>query len=128
MTTRTTVSMILAWVVPGAGHFYLGRRGRAIVFFAIVVFMFLIGLSIDGGLYTVATSGGSWLKILASFASMGSGPLYFIARRIGVPGDVVSATFEYGSTFTLTAGLMNLLLVLDCYDIARGNKPRVERT
>lgn len=125
MTSRTIVSMILAWIVPGAGHFYLGRRGRAIAFFVVVVFMFLIGLSIDGGLYTVATSGGSWLKILASYASMGAGPIYFIAKSIGVPGDIVSATFEYGSTFTLTAGLMNLLLVLDCYDIARGNKLQV---
>ena len=40
----------------------------------------------------------------------------------GLSGDVVSATFEYGSTFTLTAGLMTLLLVLDCHDIARGAK------
>jgi TM2 domain-containing membrane protein YozV len=123
MTTRAVVSMVLAWLVPGAGHFYLGKRGRAIVFFVIVVFMFLIGLSIDGGLYTVASSRGGLLKLLASFASMGSGLLYFLAKRIGAPGDVISATFEYGSAFTLTSGLMNLLLVVDCYDIANGRKP-----
>jgi len=70
----------------------------------------------------VASSHGSLLKVLASFASMGVGVLYFIARRIGAPGDVISATFEYGSAFTLTAGLMNLLLVIDCYDIANGRK------
>lgn len=122
MTTRTIVSMILAWVVPGAGHIYLGRRGRALAFFLIVVLMFLIGIAIDGGLYTVATSGGSLLKVLASYASMGSGLLYFIARKVGAPGEVMAATFEYGSTFTLTAGLMNLLLVLDCFDLAHGRK------
>jgi TM2 domain-containing membrane protein YozV len=122
MTTRTVVSMILAWIVPGAGHFYLGRRGRAVAFFVIVTFMFLIGLSLDGGLYTILASGGSWLKMLATVASMGSGLLYFIARQVGVPGDIVSATFEYGSAFTLTSGLMNLLLVLDCHDIASGRK------
>jgi TM2 domain-containing membrane protein YozV len=121
-TGRAVLSMVLAWIVPGAGHFYLGRRGRAIAFFVIVTFMFVIGLSLDGGLYTIVSSGGSWLKILAAIASMGSGLMYFIARRIGVSGDVVSATFEYGSTFTLTAGLMNLLLVLDCHDIATGHK------
>jgi TM2 domain-containing membrane protein YozV len=122
MNTRTVVSMILAWMVPGAGHFYLGRRGRAVAFFVIVTFMFLIGLSLDGGLYTIVTSSGSWLKMLATVASMGSGLLYFIAWRIGVPGDIVSATFEYGSAFTLTSGLMNLLLVIDCHDIASGRK------
>jgi hypothetical protein len=122
MSTRAIVSMILAWAIPGGGHLYLGRRGRAIVFFVIVVFMFVIGLSIEGSLYTIANSRGSWIRLLASYASMGSGFLYFLARRIGAPGNVVSATFEYGSAFTLTAGLMNLLLVLDCYDIANGRK------
>ncbi|HYC60189.1 MAG TPA: DUF6677 family protein [Thermoanaerobaculia bacterium] len=122
MTKRAVLSMILAWAIPGAGHFYLGRRGRAVAFFAIVVLMFVIGASIDGGLYTVAASKDSLLKIFASYASMGSGVLYFIAKKIGVPGNVVSSTFEYGSTFTLTAGLMNLLLVLDCHDFARGVK------
>lgn len=122
MSPRVFASMFLAWAIPGAGHLFLGRRGRALIFFAVVVLMFLIGVSIDGSLYTFATSRDSWLKLLASLASMGSGLLYFVARRIGVPGDVVSATYEYGTPFTVTAGLMNLLLVLDCYDIARGVK------
>jgi TM2 domain-containing membrane protein YozV len=122
MTPRALASMFLAWAIPGAGHLYLGRRGRALIFFVVVVLMFAIGVSIDGALYTFASSGGSWLKLLATLASMGSGLLYFVAKRIGFPGDVVSATFEYGSTFMLTAGLMNLLLVLDCYDISRGVK------
>ena len=33
-----------------------------------------------------------------------------------------TSTYEYATTFTLTAGLMNLLLVLDCFDIAEGRK------
>ncbi|HEU4889070.1 MAG TPA: DUF6677 family protein [Thermoanaerobaculia bacterium] len=122
MSVRAALSMLLAWTVPGAGHLFLGRRGRALIFFVVIVLLFLIGVSIDGGLYTFASSRGSWLKMLASLGSMGSGLLYFVAKRFGVPGDVISATFEYGSTFTLTAGLMNLLLVLDCYDISRGVK------
>lgn len=122
MTPRVFVSMFLAWAIPGAGHLYLGRRGRAVAFFVVVVLMFVIGIFIDGGLYTIAGSRGSWLRILASYASMGSGFLYLVAHRIGASGDVVSATFEYGSTFMLTAGLMNLLLVLDCFDIATGRK------
>jgi TM2 domain-containing membrane protein YozV len=122
MNARAVVSMLLAFAVPGAGHFYLGRRGRAVVFCLIVVSMFAVGLAVDGGLYTVATSRGAALRMLATFASMGSGLLYLIAKTTGATGVVVSATYEYGSTFTLTAGLMNLLLVLDCFDIATGRK------
>ena len=122
MNKRSVLAMILAYLVPGAGHFYLGYRARAAAFFAIVVALFVIGLSIDGSLYSLAESGGALLKMLASLGSMGAGALYFIARAMGPHGDVRSITFEYGTTFTLTAGLMNLLLVLDCFDLAEGRK------
>ena len=122
MSRRTITAMILAYVVPGAGHFYLGRRGRAIAIFVTVVLMFTIGLAIDGDLYTLSRSGGQLLRILASLGSMGSGALYFIAAGMGAHGDVTSITYEHGTAFTITAGLMNLLLVLDAFDIAEGRK------
>ena len=114
--------MVLAYLVPGAGHFYLGYRGRAMVFFAIVLTLFLIGLSVDGGLYTIGTANRAVLRLLAALGSIGSGVTYFIANAVGPHGNVASLTYEYGTTFTLTAGLMNLLLVLDCFDIAEGRK------
>jgi len=124
MNKRAIVAMVLAYLVPGAGHFYLGYRARAAVFFAIVVILFTLGLAIDGSLYTVSDSlsTGSLLKLLASFGSIGAGLAYFVAAAMGPHGDVRSITFEYGTTFTLTAGLMNLLLMLDCFDIATGRK------
>ena len=112
--------MILAFLVPGAGHFFLGRRARAFAFFAIIVLLFVIGLAIDGRLYTVQQ--GSLLSLLATAGSMGAGVLYFIAWAKGPFGDITSITFEYGTAFTLTAGLMNLLLVLDTFDISEGRK------
>jgi len=112
------VSMLLALLVPGAGHFFLGRRVRALAFFAIVVFLFVLGLAIDGSMYTLSESRGEILLRLASLGSMGSGPLYFLGQAYGPEGSIQKAMFEYGRTFTLTAGLMNLLLVLDCWDIA----------
>ncbi len=124
MNKRAIVAMVLAYLVPGAGHFYLGYRARALAFFAIVLLLFSLGLAIDGSLYTVmdSVSSGALLKLLASLGSIGAGLAYFIAAAMGPHGDVRSITFEYGTTFTLTAGLMNLLLVLDCFDIAEGRK------
>lgn len=120
MNTRTAIAMLLAFLVPGAGHLYLGRRARAAAFFLTVVFLFLLGLSVDGRLYTIQQ--GNVLSMLATLGSMGGGLLYFVARAMGPFGDVSSITFEYGSAFILTAGLMNLLLVLDVFDIAEGHK------
>lgn len=120
MNTRSLLAMILALIVPGAGHFYLGRRRRAVAFFAIVVLMFVVGLMLEGKVYTIRP--GSFLSLLATLGSMGAGVMYFVARAIGAPGNIASITYEYGTAFTLTAGIMNLLLVLDSFDIAEGRK------
>jgi hypothetical protein len=120
MSRRSIVAMVLAYLIPGGGHFYLGKRGRAIAFFCVILFLFVVGLSIDGRLYTLQQ--GNLLSFLATLGSMGAGLLYFIGRMMTSFGDVRSITFEYGTAFTLTAGLMNLLLVLDTFDIATGRK------
>ncbi|HET7435080.1 MAG TPA: DUF6677 family protein [Thermoanaerobaculia bacterium] len=122
MKPRSIIAMVLAYLIPGAGHFYLGRRARALGFCAIIVLMFVIGLAVDGGQYTLNETRGSLLKVLASYGSMGSGLMYFIAKALGPWGKVTSTTYEYGLTFTLTAGLMNLLLIVDAWDIAEGRK------
>lgn len=121
MNRKSLVAMILALLVPGAGHFVLGKRGRAVAFFAIVLFMFLCGLALEGKLYVWER--GKPLSLLATLGSMGIGLPYFIARALGPFGDLGSLTYEYGTAFSLTAGLMNLLLVLDSYDIAEKRKP-----
>jgi hypothetical protein len=122
VSRRTITAIVLAYLIPGAGHLYLGKRGRALMFFCIVVLMFVVGLSIDGDLYTLNRSGGALLRLLASLGSMGAGLLYFVAAAIGAHGDVTSITYEHGTAFTITAGLMNLLLVLDAFDISEGRK------
>ena len=122
MNARGLLAMALAFVVPGAGHFFLGRRARAAAFCAIVVLMFVLGLAVDGRLYIYGEAGEQVITKIASLASMGSGALYALGYAFGPAGNVKSSTFEYGRTFTLTAGLMNLLLVLDCWDIAMGRK------
>lgn len=122
MKGRTFFAVLLAYLVPGAGHLYLGRRARAITFFCIVVLMFLIGIAIDGDLYTLGHSNGSLLRLLAALGTLGAGAIYWIATGIGIHGDVTSITFEHGTVFTITAGLMNLLLMLDVFDIAQGRK------
>jgi hypothetical protein len=122
MKGRTVTAMLLAYLVPGAGHLYLGRRARAITFFLIVVLLFAIGLAIDGDLYTINHANGSVLRMLAALGSLGSGVIYWVATWMGVHGDVTSITFEHGTAFTITAGLMNLLLVVDAFDIAQGRK------
>ena len=37
-------------------------------------------------------------------------------------GVVTAASYDYGNTFLIVAGLLNMLVVLDAYDIALGRK------
>jgi hypothetical protein len=115
------VAVLSAWLVPGMGHIYLKRRLRGLVFFVLVTVSLLIGCRLDGNLYRVVP--GQPLTILATLGSMGMGFPYFLLRYgLHYEGDVRGAAYEYGTAFLLTAGLMNLLLVLDAWDIVRGKK------
>jgi hypothetical protein len=116
------VAIALAWLIPGLGHYYLGRRRTAAAFAAIVVLTFVAGLSFQGRLYSIEQ--GQPLTILATFAVWGAGLLNIAARLFteNPGGSILSVTYEYGCAYLLTAGLMNLLLILDAWDIATGRK------
>jgi len=115
------LAAFLAWIVPGAGHLMLRKTRRAGLFFALVVVALWIGCHLHGNLYTPVA--GQPLTFLATLGCMGLGIPYFVLRYfVGYHGDFVAAGFEYGTAFILTAGLMNLLLVLDAWDIALGKK------
>ena len=119
--SRALVAALLAWLVPGLGHFYLGRKGRAAAFCAIVLVALITGVALNGNLYRPVP--GQPLSFFATLGCMGMGAPYFLARWVfGYAGDLEGAGYEYGSAFILTAGLMNLLLILDVLDIARGMK------
>ncbi len=110
----------LAWLIPGGGHFYLRKRLKGALFCAIVLCTLFFGLALGGKLYIPERD---LLSVFATLASLGDGPLYFLLRFLGYgQGTLEAMTYEYGNTFTITAGLMNILLILDVFDIATGRK------
>jgi len=118
---KTLALCALAWLVPGSGHLALGRRGRAAVFALLVAIGVAVGYSLDGNLHRVVA--GQPLSMLATLGAMGMGAPYFFLRwGLGYAGAAEAPGFEYGAVFLLSAGLMNLLLVLDVWDIATGRK------
>lgn len=117
----TVLLFLLAWLVPGAGHFALGKRQKAVVFAIVLTAMFVIGLLLRGRLFPFTP--GDPLVALAAAANVMAGLPYVLARLAGLGEGVVTAiTYEYGNTFMIAAGLLNTLVVLDAFDIARGRK------
>jgi hypothetical protein len=120
-TINPTLISIAALLVPGAGHLWQGRTQKGIVFLITIPLMFAIGLWLDGRLFPFEIS--QPLVGLAAFASLGNGLPYLIATVLGLgEGIVTAATYEYGNTFVIVSGLLNMLVALDAYDIALGRK------
>ena len=118
--TKTTIACIAAWLVPGAGHLYLKKHKRVAVFFLIVLVLFIAGLSMNGKLFILEAGFFGLLRFIADLAV---GLPYLLGKFLGWgQGDIRSFGYEYGNTFLYTAGLINMLLMLDCFDIAQGRK------
>lgn len=112
---------LAAWAIPGAGHLWLKRPGKGLAFLIVLPVMFAIGLAIQGRLFPFDLSDP--LVTLEALADLGIGIPYFVATGFGLGGGQVrAATYEYGNTFVIVAGLLNLLVVIDVYDIAVGRK------
>ena len=113
---------LLAWLLPGAGHFYLRRTRKGLLFLGAIGALFVLGLAMDSRL-EMAVGLDDILASLFSLAQMAIGLPYLVARMLGYEaGSVTSVTFEYGNTFTAVAGLLNILVMLDAYDVAVGRK------
>jgi len=109
------------WVVPGAGHFWQRRWARGLLLAISVAAMFLFGLAMRGKMYNYNPA--DFVDVAGWLADLGSGGLYLAARFFGydVP-EPSSASGDYGTKFLLTAGLLNVLVMLDAYDVAAGRK------
>jgi len=112
---------LAAWAIPGAGHLWLGRRSKGLVFLIALALMFVLGLALRGRLFPFDLS--EPLVCLAAVADVGIGLIYLVASALGYgAGDVRAVTYEYGNTFLIVAGLLNVLVVIDACDIAVGRK------
>ena len=117
----TYLICLAAWAIPGAGHLLLGRVQKGVTFLITLTLMFVFGLWLQGRLFPIELS--QPLVALAALADLGIGIPFFIARALGAgAGRVVALTYEYGNAFLVVAGLLNLLVVIDAYDIALGRK------
>ena len=120
---RSTVAAlcVAAWIIPGAGHFWQGRHQKGFVFLVALSLMFALGLLLEGRIFPFQPS--EPLVALAAVADLGLGLPYAIAKFVGAgAGNVVAATYEYGNTFLIVAGLLNFLVIIDAFDIALGRK------
>lgn len=118
-------AVALAWLIPGGGHFLLKRPARGGLLGASVAAMFLLGLMMRGALFSPQT--GDLLTIVIYWGgfigNLLSGILYFFSVWLGyAQPDVAGHVHDYGTKFLVAAGLLNLLAMVDAFEIATGKK------
>lgn len=122
VSSRLVGICVAAWLIPGVGHYLLGRRWRALIFFSCIMTMFLLGLAMKGTFFT--TGSGSLLRTLGYFGELCSGLPVGVAKFFGYPGgDPFFISSDYGTAYLVSAGMLNVLTILDAYDIGMERKP-----
>ena len=112
--------LIAGWLVPGAGHFLLGKWVRGTLLAVSIIAMFALGLAMQGKLYTSAQD---ILDMLGVAGDLGAGLLYFLSRAAGWGGQPVQTTVaDYGTKFIVVAGLLNIIAAVDAHNLRTGRK------
>src|SRR5688572_23723749 len=114
MAPRGFAIALSGTVFPGLGHAILGLRKRALVFFLLLTAMFFSGVFTYGYPFFVGFGnyviGYKWSQISEPWIGQVPGVLK--------PDEVPVTTRDIGYCFALLAGLLNLLVMMDAFDIA----------
>ena len=118
-------ALALSWLVPGGGHLLLKRTGRGLLLMASITSMFVCGLMMHGAMFQPES--GDFLTTLINtggfIGDVCSGVLYLLTSWLGyAQPDLAGAVHDYGTKFLVTAGLLNLLAMVDVFEIAAGRK------
>ncbi len=112
------LAAILAWLVPGAGHFYLGLRKRAVLLFIAIELTFFIGLYI--GTLRIVNPAQSMFWFLAQILTgLNTIIAYLLSTTLPdlYPESTVTVIYDWSYymavLYTGVAGLLNLLAVFD---------------
>ena len=108
---QTGFSLILAWLVPGLGHYYIGRKRKALLYFSVITATFLAGVFLaQGRNLSYSRDGVYFLAYVCNAAETGIGWLF--TRHL--ERDHTIANLRVGFLYTAVACLLNLVVIIDC--------------
>lgn len=112
--------LIAGWLIPGAGHLMQKKWIRGGLLFVAIGSMFVLGVAMQGKLYTSAQG---ILDMLGLAGDLGSGLFYVVTRQLGLGADAVQVTTaDYGTRFIVIAGLLNVIAAVDAHNLYIGRK------
>ncbi len=134
MKKNPLYALLFAWLLPGAGHWYIGQRYKAGLFLVLILGVFVAGLAINTGSVNARPVG--MLKYCVAFvtrdpawaATIDTGRhavAFLLQACTGLPAGVAlistsaceeipaSKMSDFGMLLTLMAGSLNVLVMTD---------------
>lgn len=113
-------ALLGAWLVPGLGHWLLGRKDRALFFAATLIPVFVTGL-ILGDFATVSPFDR---HPIWGLAQLPGGLMTALAALLTKGANIEAADVFYSTAqlYTGAACLLNILAMCDVHDLARSPK------
>jgi hypothetical protein len=112
---RVWAAALVTWLVPGAGHFLLGRRGKAVLYFTLITFVYVLGLML-GDFRNISLANFELHFIAEVFYGGLTLPLLFLTSNLQL--DSFNPLLDVGVLFTSVAGLLNVCVMVDVYETA----------
>jgi hypothetical protein len=132
---RVPIAGLLAWLVPGLGHIFLGERARGLIFLIAITTTFWSGVAIGSVQGTVAPHSRK-LWFVAQLGTGGNALAAYGLHRVVSPESAMSPapailshwlSAEVGVHYTGVAGLLNILVILDALGRAERTNPSSRR-
>lgn len=114
-----------AWLVPGGGHFLQKKHMRGAILAAAITLTFLMGLLMRGSMFQPRTGDllTTIIHVGGFLGDLAAGSLYLLTIWLGyAQADMAGHVHDYGTKFLVAAGLMNILAMVDAFEIAVGRK------
>jgi TM2 domain-containing membrane protein YozV len=134
------IAAVLAWLIPGMGHIYQGRRAKGLLFMICLLGTFFYGLFLSDGRAVYASWQDNDTKRYPYLCQLGVGlpalpalvQTYLVrdgkAPLLGgvmappaTPAElsdwykILNRYFELGTVYTMIAGLLNILAIYDAW-------------
>lgn len=108
--------IVATWIVPGSGHWLLGRRGKALLYAVVLGATFLIGLWM-AEFRAVRTDEDFYLYLFGEGLFAGAAfPTLWLTRGLELVADY--PRLEVGRLFCTVAGIMNVCVMVDVFETA----------
>jgi hypothetical protein len=107
---RTALGVLLAWIVPGLGHWFIGRRAKALLYFLTITVTFVIGVALAQG--RNLSYERDWIWFLAYMFNAAETALGWLLTR-GLELDHKIPYLQVGFLYTAVACLLNVVAMMD---------------